>query len=82
MELLTLGWPRVTKIFTKIGSCICYNARGASMSDSLCKADPWKPGPNYGKPHVPVQGEYDGKPRLQCLYCGRWLESPVLQKLQ
>ena len=40
----------------------------------LCKADPIGPGPNYNKPHVPVQGEYNGEPRLQCLCCGRWLE--------
>ena len=40
----------------------------------LCKADPMKPGPNYNKPHVPVMGSYDGKPRRSCLYCGRWLE--------
>jgi hypothetical protein len=50
------------------------------MNNGLCKADPGKPGPNYNKPHVPIQGEYDGKPRLQCLCCGRWLEA-VSQKL-
>ena len=40
----------------------------------LCKADPMVPGPNYNKPHVPVDGSYDGRPRRSCLYCGRWLD--------
>ena len=40
----------------------------------LCKADPGRPGPNYNKLHVPVEGEYDGRPRWSCLYCGRWLD--------
>lgn len=28
---------------------------------------------NYGKPHVPVDGLYDGQPRQSCKYCGKWL---------
>ena len=31
-------------------------------------------GPNYGKPHKPVVGEYDGIPRESCLCCGKWLD--------
>jgi hypothetical protein len=46
----------------------------AGKAVELCKADPMGPGPNYNKPHVPVDGEYDGKPRRSCLYCGMWLE--------
>jgi hypothetical protein len=44
-----------------------------SHDEELCKADPPN-GANYNKPHVSVAGEYDGKPRRSCLYCGRWLE--------
>lgn len=50
---------------------------GEVRLDELCRADPWKPGPNYNKPHVPVEGEYDGETRLQCLCCGRWLEDVI-----
>lgn len=27
--------------------------------------------PNYGKPCVPVEGQYDSLPMLSCLYCGK-----------
>lgn len=26
--------------------------------------------PNYNKPHIPVLGKHDGKPVIDCLYCG------------
>jgi len=39
----------------------------------MCKADPTKPGVNYNKPHVPVEGSYDGVAMKSCLYCGKWM---------
>ncbi|KKM63569.1 hypothetical protein LCGC14_1510140 [marine sediment metagenome] len=50
-------------------------AQDKPAGKELCKADPMGPGPNYNKPHVPIRGSYDGKPRISCLYCGKWLES-------
>ena len=49
------------------------------MSGRSCRADPPRPdghvgGPNYGKPHLPVMGKFNERPRRSCLYCGRWLE--------
>lgn len=41
----------------------------------LCRA----PGVNYNRPHVPVMGKFDGKPRPSCRFCGRWL-SDVLSE--
>jgi hypothetical protein len=36
----------------------------------LCQAT----GMNYKRPHVPVPGKYDGRPRMSCLYCGAWID--------
>lgn len=30
--------------------------------------------PNYGLPHVPVPGTFNGLPRMSCIFCGCWLE--------
>lgn len=43
------------------------------MTVYLCKADRAN-GRNYNKPHFPVDGMYDGKPRQSCLFCGKWIE--------
>jgi hypothetical protein len=51
------------------------NERTASLAvpapEPLCAAASTA---NYHKPHVPHRGQYDGRPRLSCAFCGRWLE--------
>jgi len=45
------------------------------MNDlGTCKAGgPGGTHPNYGKPHIAVEGKFEGRPRSSCRACGRWL---------
>lgn len=46
----------------------------------FCHADPprselyYLGGANYGKPHIPVKGRYDGQIIYSCLFCGKTLK--------
>ncbi len=42
--------------------------------EEFCRADR-NLGSNYGKPHVWVDGKYNGEVRQSCLFCGRWKDA-------